>query len=517
MPDSEPPTAGDDDPSRDREGAVPGRLVDARGSDAPHPDAALAAWYLRDRHRRVWRLPITVALVIFVAVLLVRGTADDPKAHLEASRAALLALAPPDVPAAENAALDYARAHKAKVAFPRAPGKQQWPDDPHVNVTKETALLDFPQVHAYLASNASAIQLLYAGAAKPRCNWGLNYALGPAIPMAHLASTRDSARLLAIHARLAAHAGDHQAAARSIAAIYRLADQCAVDPLLINGLVSVACAAIADGTLEAIVTWDMPASLDDLAAYRKALWLDRRGWARAARSLAAEKAFCLFILDSVTAGVIPAPVQAPGLGTGLEFLAPDKGGAIWYGAERSCYVAVIDELVDRTARGECLSEEQAKALVAKHQAGPAIMTFTDMPVFTRCVLNFLANEDRGVVTDAGLAFLQFRLKHGRDPKSLDELVPEFLPAVPTGVFHPSPLRMKVDPEGVRVKDRKTGKVSHRDPGTIRVYTLGLNNTDDGGLNHIWDDELPAPTLGDDVGFRVPPIRTSGPAAGGTQP
>src|SRR5262249_24076338 len=101
-----------------------------------------------------------------------------------------------------------------------------------------------------------------------------------------------------------------------------------------------------------------------------------------------------------------------------------------------------------------------------------------------------------IVADVGLAFMQFRFKYGRDAKTLDELVPEFLTEVPKGIFHPEPVRMKIDLEGVKyfIADR----TAVHNPGTIRIYTGGENGKDEGG------HESQRGEGGDDWTFCVPP-------------
>ncbi|MGD0092584.1 MAG: hypothetical protein ABSE73_21930 [Planctomycetota bacterium] len=487
---------------------VPPPTPEPLAAPAPDPRAAAAAWYLRSAHRRLWMLPLTAGLVVVVALLLLRGTAEDPAENLKASQAALLALAPPAVPKEENAAEDYALAQKAKVPYSSSAALGSPRNDPSTFITKESRLFENPDVQAYVAKNAAAIQHLYAGAAKARCNWGLNYGLGINMLMPHLAQTRDSARLLAIHARASAHAGDHRAAARSIATIYKLAQHVNSDPVLISSLVCIACASIADGTIEAIVAWDTPDSSEDLAAYRKAVWLDRHWQTAAARSLACERAMNLYTLDGMASGSMPMP-GFPG------FWA---GGFLWYGSDRHCYSAVMDEFIARSLRGEWHKDEDMSELIARHQTGPAIMTRMVLPVLARFGQSLMVCEERGRVVDAGLAFLQFRAKYQRDARSLDELVPEFLAAVPKGVLSPVPLRMRVDPKGVEEIDRLTQKRSWRDPNTIRIYALGPNGKDDGGHNNQWG----APDSGgypdaDDTVFRVPPLKKSAAAPGGKAP
>jgi hypothetical protein len=61
-----------------------------------------------------------------------------------------------------------------------------------------------------------------------------------------------------------------------------------------------------------------------------------------------------------------------------------------------------------------------------------------------------------------LAIEQFRLAHGKMPEKLDDLVPEFLPSVPTDPFDGAPIRYRRLPSG------------------YVVYSVGADGHDDGG-------------------------------------
>src|SRR5208283_3562576 len=98
----------------------------------------------------------------------------------------------------------------------------------------------------------------------------------------------------------------------------------------------------------------------------------------------------------------------------------------------------------------------------------------------------------------------------RDPKSLFDLAPEFLPEVPKSIFHGQPIRMRVDPEGI-VESIGLGaqyKPVRRDRGVIRIYALDENGLDGGGY-HSSEVRVPngTGTVHESV-FRVPPAERS---------
>jgi hypothetical protein len=325
------------------------------------------------------------------------------------------------------------------------------------------------------------------------------------MPLPHLAQMRSSARLLAGHARTYAHAGDHQTAAQDLSAIYAMARHLDADPVLICGLVSVAISQIADSALEAIIAFDTPAKSNDVQAYRAAVWLDRKPNECWARYMAGEKAFGLYTIDGIFANPASATRAAFGLsgGGGPPFWA---GGAILYGGERRCYAAVMDEATARVLKGEPFGDTELMASIDRHSEGTSIFARLLIPVLGRSHISFCRCAEKARTVDAGLAVLAYRLKHERDPKTLEELVPEFLAAVPRSVFYDQLLRLRMDPEGVFEHDTRAYKTFRRDRGVLRIYTVGENGVDDGGLNA---DECGAYGVGkDDRCFCVPPtVRT----------
>ncbi len=69
------------------------------------------------------------------------------------------------------------------------------------------------------------------------------------------------------------------------------------------------------------------------------------------------------------------------------------------------------------------------------------------------------------------ALREYILEHGRSPESLNELVPRYLPAVPSDPFSDRPL------------------VYRRQADGHLLYSVGANGTDDGGVAAEWSDML----------------------------
>ncbi|HEY3324774.1 MAG TPA: hypothetical protein VGP72_30255 [Planctomycetota bacterium] len=460
----------------------------------------IASWYLHRAHRAMWNLPLTGGLLFLIGMILLRGTAEDPEANLVRSRAELLALAPPSIPNTENAATDYATAQALKVGYVRPQNAPASLESPANSIFKSSECYDDPSFRAIYAANAGAIAAILQGASKERCNFGLNYLPGLSMNMPQLGQMRDNARMLAGSARLSAHLGDHATAAKNIAAIYKMVPHVESDPMLISGLVGIAMCAIADGAVESILAWDMPTKVEEVAAYRKAVWQKRDPAGRFVKVMHGEKTIGLYTIDCMFSGRLnPAAVTAMGL-------ANIPGGPVWYGSERKCYVSVMDELVNDPLQTPQRTRD-FRAIIERHQVGPAILAGLLIPVLDRAKSSFCASEEQARVTDVGLAVLQFRLARGRDPKTLDELVPEFLQALPHGVFADVPLILRVDSEGVIEQDGK-GVATVRDSGTLRVYAFGPNGQDDKGykkdLARFYSEGV------DDTVFCIPPMTRTPP-------
>lgn len=105
---------------------------------------------------------------------------------------------------------------------------------------------------------------------------------------------------------------------------------------------------------------------------------------------------------------------------------------------------------------------------------------TFLPSLSRACELSVQHVARLRVTDAALAAEQFRMAHDRFPESLDELVPEYLEAIPQDPFAGEPIRL-----------------AGTDFGLV-IYSVGLNETDDGG-NLARSAKVAGPT---DVGFRL---------------
>ena len=79
-----------------------------------------------------------------------------------------------------------------------------------------------------------------------------------------------------------------------------------------------------------------------------------------------------------------------------------------------------------------------------------------------------------------LALMSFRETHGRIPQQLDELVPEFLPAVPQDPFGAGSLKYRLIADGK----------------SYLLYSVGADGVDNGGKLITWRELFTASAAGD---------------------
>jgi len=134
---------------------------------------------------------------------------------------------------------------------------------------------------------------------------------------------------------------------------------------------------------------------------------------------------------------------------------------------------------ERRQRIAELREEAALApALARELLVPPFRDTYDPPLRVQAKLN---------ATVAGLAAERYRLKHQRWPKTLDELVPEFLDSVPVDPYDDEPLRYRATrdgvvvysagPDGAFTGDARDGPVAPDTPSDLPAHEFRLWNVD----------------------------------------
>jgi hypothetical protein len=331
-------------------------------------------------------------------------------------------------------------------------------------------------------------QLLIAAAARSQARFWINYDGGFAMLLPHLARLKDASQYLSLHANAALKAGDRETALKDIKLSFRLIEAIHDEPIVISHLVRIAMLHIAlqpvwegladrqwtDPELSAIAS--ELGKLNFLADYHLAM----RG----------EQACGLWGVDYNRKLWISGPKEmvAPSMDSGLAQvehllewatfrLIPDG----WFDQSKLSlcrlhekYLLPLmgdqDRLVVSTA-----AIERANSAFGQQGGGPYEVLF-------RILLRvpYTSPEDllRNLADFAGKCALaqcsvdlarvacaleRYRLATGQFPDTLDALAPRFIAKLPHDVINGQPL-----------KYRRT------DDGQFILFSVGLNETDDGG-------------------------------------
>ncbi len=371
-----------------------------------------------------------------------------------------LSVAPVRVPDADNAALPYQQAFELMGS--NRQGGEAWKEE--WNVSNPEFDAQDPKLREFLGQHTSTLALLRQGAAKPGCCFERDYGR-PSISIffaSELHRLRAGARLLAADARCKAADGDLRGALENTSAMFSIAEHTASDPLVVMQLVAIAIDQIAIGTLEAVLA-SGTATAEDLAAanihdhlsYRKQL----------EKAFRLEEAFWLsivFQMMSGTGGPVPSgnewlPFQTPGV------LVPPYRVFLLKN-DVATYRDNMRQLTVLAGKPYYETKEEWEALEQKLGSRPqGILSKVTLSALTSLARAIARGEAQRGVARVGLAMCRYRAAKRAFPETLQELVPEFIPAVPRDPFDGQPLRLKSTEQ------------------ELVIYSIGPNGEDDGGV------------------------------------
>ena len=314
-------------------------------------------------------------------------------------------------------------------------------------------------------------------ARRPRAQYDLRYADGPNALLPHLAIHKSMAGKLRTRSAARVAAGDTAGAAEDIDTILRLAELTGEDPVLIGYLVRVAIQSSAfsafwDGTSQH--AW----SDTQLAAFQRRFegLKQRDSLVQAFRGerLFGKTTFELMRvgkLDPDIFGATESDESGNSFGWGLVPRA-------WLLQSQAYHSKVLDQVVGALQRCDPERGIAAKGSIWETERvdqtlfDTAGRRFHPYRIFTELLLEGLAmvhtKADRSLTTSrlaiTVAALERHRLATGTYPKSLDDLVPRFLVAVPLDPMDGQPLRYRLNADG-----------------TFTVYGVGTNHADDNGV------------------------------------
>ena len=313
-----------------------------------------------------------------------------------------------------------------------------------------------------------------------------------------LSANRDLARALRARAFLAAQQGDEAAVVEAIRTLRLLALRLSDEPTLIGGLVAISIDAVAADTVKQLLGSRLLS--DKALADIDRLWRQRPARVRIAETvMIGERCMGLDAYMQIMAGRISSDglVGVHGGEGALKRLVGSGAFNINRGLkEFSRYyfqlakVMMIDHYAYRQ-RVMGMFETQFEQLLTKSEIfvelgevrlpNPALlskdartdaMTHLLMSILFPALGAAANTETRFLATDrsvpAAIACERYRLKHGKLPTQLDDLVPGLLGAIPTDPFNDEPMHYK-----------------RTDTGFI-VYAVGPNLEDDDGFENNAD-------------------------------
>jgi hypothetical protein len=420
------------------------------------PRRAVAAQCLRCHAIVVPVLLAAIPVIGLFIFLFVAGGREDPAANFQASQAAYQQLHPV-LPDDANAANDYRLAEQALVSLKDG-----------ISLNRRGDYYDLPAIKAHLERNGVALAQLLAAAEKADCEWGDPYSAS----LKKLPDIHSLQYLLNVHARRCAHHGDHTQAAAALKAACVLGCRYQKVDWRANS------SGTAHESLCAILFWDPPKSSAALDGYSRAVGAEYDGQRQALERLERMRIDALYCLDGLAAGKL-SPGQ---LGWIAQHAArPGSSRMVWYGGERRSFISAMESYRAALAGGE--KELSWGRHVREHASAP-------MPFCSRLDYwprhSFEIDErHRALVT--ALAFMRHRIKYGKDPRKLSELVPEFLPAVTVSAFSQTPLALTEDSAGIKLSGDLYDPIDFQhvygEREVIRITAPGHDS------NSPYDDEI----------------------------
>jgi hypothetical protein len=301
--------------------------------------------------------------------------------------------------------------------------------------------------------------------------------VGTLVP--HVQEAREVTRLLALDARLRALDGDTEGAVRSSQAALNTGRSLGDEPLPVSQLVRAAC------DRQALRALEQALALGEVSA--KSLEELQRQLAKEAEeplaltAARADRVSMYQCLEAMRAGRFNR--AAYGLASGP--LGSRGDDLLDRGKARACQAAYLryhNRVVEAVKLPtEAQQQEALESIREPDVRLPKLLeALTRGGELPRMVKAFYHARAELRCAAAALAAERYRLARGGWPKSLDDLVSDYLPAVPADPFDGKPLRLGHLPDG------------------LVVYSIGPDKTDDGGK--IDRSHPGAP--GTDLGFQL---------------
>jgi hypothetical protein len=424
---------------------------------------------------RAWpRARLAVALLAFLVVDYITFTNLDMavKVEMAAVRAEAgsraLALSPPRVPDHDNAALVYQQAFEVLTPREKVPAQLRDLWFPP-NREDSTALRLDPksdELKKFLAAQQRGLTLLRKAAAMPSCWFAHDYHDGFDMLLPELDRMRYGAGLLVLEALVKAHDGNSRAALLDLALVFRMARHLN-DPTLITFMVSRAIERDGTRALEEVLARGAIRAEDLAGLLGEPVRHSRRELLRILRmeEAAASSLFAALGEASSTPRWLAEHAGEPTLSNriGMWVLNSSFYRVFFLSDDLAAYRRAMRRFQEAAAHPypQALRElDRVEKAFLVHQGG--IITRLVMPTVMRCTRLAAMADSYHELRRLALAVTAYRLKTGKFPQRIDQLVPDHLAQVPLDPFDGQPLRLKHD-----------GK-------DLLMYSIGPDLRDDGG-------------------------------------
>jgi len=342
----------------------------------------------------------------------------------------------PYVPDKENAAVIYQQAfdlYQEKIE-----GENEFLDE--IGTLPNWQSCKNPEkIEAYLTAHKKSLALLRKAAKYKKCRFPIDLTKGPNTMLPHLSNLRQGARLLAMHAILATENKDDKLAMEDILATLKIACHLRNEPVLISGLVHIACALIGlrgmDRLLDNCALTDeelqkLDAQLQELDSHSSMtnIFIGETGFISGADAKSTKNLVFYIASNSPSRGYlnkynsftinclkligIHANEQIRWAKWRTEFLNTIKNND---------FPKVINETYRKQDEKDKLPDS---AYIAKSFGNYSIVTISYAKFLTEVRLARTA-----------IAIERFKLENNRIPNKLTELTPKFLSEIPSNPFY----------------------------------------------------------------------------------
>ena len=417
-------------------------------------------------------LATLIALVLIAFIVWRVNLAHEVNAKLAAIRAAGLPTNGkelndyyPAVPDSENAALVMSQAFALMRNFPDDRSNEvdqiQYRPRGQLLTDRQKGLLA-----GYVEMNSNALAKVNEAVLLPKCRYPIAFAVGFDTPLPHLEKIQDLAFLFKNESMLADESSNPAAADASIISIVGMARTLEAEPVVLSQLVRFRLINIATATLESRLNAGKltEGELTNFAA----TFVDRENINFVKRALIGERAavipmFSLSFRRFIQLASLDVPLDGPPASEHQSLFFRMTG---YFQRELSFYLDVMatnisiadlspPQNIEVAAKASETTFE--RAIHSSYRLSTVIL-----PPVTALVRRETECSAFFRISAAAIAVERIRLAHGELPEKLDELVPEFLPAVPADPFDGRPLRY-----------RRLAK------GYV-IYSVGDDGHDDGG-------------------------------------